>query len=332
MPGYGTLPEGQGHGLLPWSWAEKRLASSHDYWLATVSGDGTPHLMPVWALWYEGRLWFSSSNGSRKARNLGSHPRCTVSTDNPLEPVVVQGRAMRVTDRDVGPVEDSGDRSTVAHHVQRVIVQMQKGDSGVGSGTEPGVQPGYGVFVTRSPGGKRTHHGVRNRQRVDPRVHSTHRHSQSPDSQRPCLDLVEQRPACAPRQQERRSAIHNAFRVDSRDRQTGRGKGSHHHRFAPRSFQLLRSKYPQRIAAVSSVDAEQRRIPAAAHRRHHDVRRHAQRGQDLERVRIVRRPTIHSSRNVRSHRAVALQLIGQVHEIASDQVELARLGRLGHRL
>jgi general stress protein 26 len=100
MPGYGTLPEGEGRGLLPWSWAEERLAGAHDYWLATVSADGTPHLMPVWALWYEGKLWFSSSNGSRKARNLKARSRCTISTDNPLEPVVLRGRAIRVTDGD----------------------------------------------------------------------------------------------------------------------------------------------------------------------------------------------------------------------------------------
>jgi nitroimidazol reductase NimA-like FMN-containing flavoprotein (pyridoxamine 5'-phosphate oxidase superfamily) len=56
--------------------------------------------MPVWAVWRAGRLWFSSSNGSRKARNLGAEPRCTVSTDNPLEPVVVHGRAQRITDAD----------------------------------------------------------------------------------------------------------------------------------------------------------------------------------------------------------------------------------------
>ncbi len=100
MPGYGTLSAGEGPGLLPWSWAQERLARSHDYWLATVTPDGTPHLMPVWAVWHAGRLWFSSSNGSRKARNLGREPRCTVSTDNPLEPVVVQGQVERVTDRD----------------------------------------------------------------------------------------------------------------------------------------------------------------------------------------------------------------------------------------
>jgi len=98
MPGYGTLPADDGSGLLPWSWVEQRLAASHDFWLATVTPYGAPHLMPVWAVWENGLLWFSSSNSSRKARNLGEEPRCSVSTENPLEPVVVHGRALRVTD------------------------------------------------------------------------------------------------------------------------------------------------------------------------------------------------------------------------------------------
>lgn len=97
MPGYGIRPADAGSGLLRWSWAEDRLRTSHDYWLATVSGDGRPHLMPVWGLWLSGQLWFSSSNGSRKARNLGAHSWCSLSTDNPLEPVVIEGHAQRVT-------------------------------------------------------------------------------------------------------------------------------------------------------------------------------------------------------------------------------------------
>jgi PPOX class probable F420-dependent enzyme len=97
MPGYGTLPASEGSGLLPWSWAVARLIRSHDYWLATVTPQGAPHLMPVWAVWDGGRLWFSSANGSRKARNLSADPRCTVSTSDPREPVVVHGRAERVT-------------------------------------------------------------------------------------------------------------------------------------------------------------------------------------------------------------------------------------------
>jgi nitroimidazol reductase NimA-like FMN-containing flavoprotein (pyridoxamine 5'-phosphate oxidase superfamily) len=98
MPGYGTLGPDEGTGLLAWSWAEERLLASHDYWLATVWPDGRPHVMPVWGVWREAALWVSSSRRSRKARNLAAEPRCTVATDNALEPVVLDGSADLVTD------------------------------------------------------------------------------------------------------------------------------------------------------------------------------------------------------------------------------------------
>jgi hypothetical protein len=101
MPGYGLLGPAEGSGLLPWSWAEERLAASHDYWVATSWPDGRPHLMPVWALWHEGCIWFSCSGSSRKTRNLRAEPRCTIATDNALEPVVVEGIAEVVDDLDV---------------------------------------------------------------------------------------------------------------------------------------------------------------------------------------------------------------------------------------
>jgi hypothetical protein len=54
--------------------------------------------MPVWAVWRHDALWFSSANGSRKARNLANEARCMLSTDDPFEPVVVSGSARRVSD------------------------------------------------------------------------------------------------------------------------------------------------------------------------------------------------------------------------------------------
>ncbi len=45
-----------------------------------------------------GQLWFSSANGSRKARNLANEQRCVMSTEDLLEPVVVEGWAQRVID------------------------------------------------------------------------------------------------------------------------------------------------------------------------------------------------------------------------------------------
>jgi PPOX class probable F420-dependent enzyme len=98
MPGYGILPAEEGTGLLPWAEAERRLTVSHDYWCATVRPDGRPHVMPVWGVWLDGLLVFSSSRGSRKARNLAADPRCTLTTDDAQNPVVVDGVAERVVD------------------------------------------------------------------------------------------------------------------------------------------------------------------------------------------------------------------------------------------
>ena len=98
MPGYGILPAEQGSGLIPWAEAERRLRASHDYWIATARPDGAPHVMPVWGVWRDGRLWFSTALSSRKARNLAADPRCTVTTDDARDPVVVDGTAERLTD------------------------------------------------------------------------------------------------------------------------------------------------------------------------------------------------------------------------------------------
>jgi pyridoxamine 5'-phosphate oxidase-like protein len=98
MPGYGVREPDAGTGLLPWSWAVKRLEESHDYWVATTWPGRPPHVMPVWGVWRDGAIWFSSGLRSRKARNLARDARCTVTTDDALNPVVVQGMTSRVTD------------------------------------------------------------------------------------------------------------------------------------------------------------------------------------------------------------------------------------------
>jgi PPOX class probable F420-dependent enzyme len=98
MPGYGIRAPAQGTGLLPWSWATERLTRSHDYWLATTRPDGRPHVMPVWGLWWDDAVWFSSGLRSSKARNLATDPRCALTTDDAQEPVVVEGTAAQVRD------------------------------------------------------------------------------------------------------------------------------------------------------------------------------------------------------------------------------------------
>lgn len=98
MPGYGTLSPDEGSGLLPWSWAEERLKSARNYWAVTLGPDGWPHSTPVWGVWDGEALWFSCAVSSRKARNLRRDPRCTISTEDASNPVVIEGTAELITD------------------------------------------------------------------------------------------------------------------------------------------------------------------------------------------------------------------------------------------
>jgi hypothetical protein len=53
--------------------------------------------MPVWGVWIEQSAWFSGSLQSRKTRNLAENPNAVITTDNALQPVVVQGVVERIT-------------------------------------------------------------------------------------------------------------------------------------------------------------------------------------------------------------------------------------------
>ncbi len=93
MAGYG-VPDSL-EGALLWSWAEERIAKSHNYWLTTVTPDGAPHTMLVWGIWLDGAYYFSTSATSRKARNLQHNSNCVVCNENAEEAVIVEGVAHR---------------------------------------------------------------------------------------------------------------------------------------------------------------------------------------------------------------------------------------------
>ena len=94
FPGYGISEEAEG--LLPWSWAEERLVASRNYWVGTSSPEHGPHAMPVWGLWRDGGVVFSSGAGSRKARNLAADPRVVLHLESGDEVVVIEGRVEEI--------------------------------------------------------------------------------------------------------------------------------------------------------------------------------------------------------------------------------------------
>ena len=92
-PAYGISAEDEG--LLPWSWVSDQMERSRNYWVCTTRPDGRPHAMPVWGVWIDDTLWFSTGDGSVKARNLAADPRLAVHLESGDDAVMLEGTAER---------------------------------------------------------------------------------------------------------------------------------------------------------------------------------------------------------------------------------------------
>ena len=90
MPGYGILDAREGFWLLTWEWAEARLDGAPTWWVSTAGSSG-PHTAPVWGVWRDGRGWFSTGPGTRKARNLAAKPSCSIAVEHDGGHVIVEG-------------------------------------------------------------------------------------------------------------------------------------------------------------------------------------------------------------------------------------------------
>jgi general stress protein 26 len=83
---------------LPWSEATDRLTGAGTHWLATVRPDGRPHVVPLGAVWWEGAVYFTSGQGTRKRANLAQNPHCVITFSNQDFDVIIEGDAALLRD------------------------------------------------------------------------------------------------------------------------------------------------------------------------------------------------------------------------------------------
>jgi len=93
------VPEGYGmpeddEGLLPWEWADQKLADAANYWFATTRPNGRPHASPTWAVWVDGRLYFDGSPEARRMKNIAANPNVAVHLESGNEVVILEGTAV----------------------------------------------------------------------------------------------------------------------------------------------------------------------------------------------------------------------------------------------
>lgn len=100
MSAYGTdSPEWQ---ALSWEWAAERLVPNRNYWLVTVSAEGSPHSLPVWGVWDDDdlRFMFSCAPTAQKVKNISANPRVVVTADSTVECISIQGIATLLSHAD----------------------------------------------------------------------------------------------------------------------------------------------------------------------------------------------------------------------------------------
>jgi hypothetical protein len=90
-----SLPSSYGtpNQLLDWTVVEQRLVDSLHYWLATVRGDGSPHVVPVDGLWFDRGCYFGGDRATVHIRNLRRDGRATLHLEDGESAVIVEGTA-----------------------------------------------------------------------------------------------------------------------------------------------------------------------------------------------------------------------------------------------
>lgn len=84
--------------LLSWDFVKIQMSESTYYWFTTVSADGRPHAVPVWAVWYNNRVHVEGSPKTKWVQNLLRDSRVTVHLPNAEQVVIVEGNAYVLED------------------------------------------------------------------------------------------------------------------------------------------------------------------------------------------------------------------------------------------
>lgn len=101
MPaGYGIQTE-LTQDMMRWDDIRQKLTEARNYWVATSSPDGRPHVIPVWGLWLDESFMFSTDLSSRKGRNLAQNPRLVVHLESGDDVVILAGTPERIACRSV---------------------------------------------------------------------------------------------------------------------------------------------------------------------------------------------------------------------------------------
>jgi nitroimidazol reductase NimA-like FMN-containing flavoprotein (pyridoxamine 5'-phosphate oxidase superfamily) len=64
--------------LMHWSQVEAKLTDAINYWICSTRPDGRPHVIPRWAVWVDGKIYYDGSPETRHAKNITVNPNISL--------------------------------------------------------------------------------------------------------------------------------------------------------------------------------------------------------------------------------------------------------------
>ncbi|MGB9754275.1 pyridoxamine 5'-phosphate oxidase family protein [Roseiflexus castenholzii] len=87
--------------LLSWDFVSEHMSQSRHYWICTIFPDGRPHVVPVWGIWFEHRLFFEGSMQTAWDKNISHNPHIAVHTPDAEKVVIIEGTAHIIQDDEI---------------------------------------------------------------------------------------------------------------------------------------------------------------------------------------------------------------------------------------
>lgn len=75
----------------------RHLETDPNIWIATVRADGRPHLVPIWFVYLNNRIYIATQPDSVKVANLTANPNIALALENGSHPTICEGHAVLLT-------------------------------------------------------------------------------------------------------------------------------------------------------------------------------------------------------------------------------------------
>lgn len=117
-----------------WSWVATQLTDSKNYWICSTRPNGKPHVVPRWAVYIDGKIYYDGSPETRHAQNLLENPNVAVHLESGDHVIILEGTS--------APAGKPGDELD-----SKLVAAYRKKYAAVGYSPEPHQWDGGGLYV-----------------------------------------------------------------------------------------------------------------------------------------------------------------------------------------